>query len=80
MAGIPNFSGQSSSSSGLRDFENAAKSGYGSGTVGSVVNNYAFGGSKLTADVGGLGSEWKTLVWIIGGAIAVALWIYWKKR
>lgn len=80
MAGIPNISGQLSPTSGIRDFDSASRGGASSGTVGSVINNFALGGSKLTSDVGGLGSELKTLIWIgaIGGAIA--LWIYWKRR
>lgn len=78
MIPIPNLNVSQNPTSGLRDLSNTSKSGAEAGTVGSVINNFALGGSKLTSEVGG-SSEGKTLLYIGLAAAGVFLLLKWKK-
>ena len=76
---IPSLSASQNPTSGLRDLSNQSGSGAAAGTVGSVVNNFALGGSKLSAETGGGGTEGKVLLWLgIAGAV-IFLLIRFKK-
>ncbi|TXH46725.1 MAG: hypothetical protein E6Q97_28890 [Desulfurellales bacterium] len=75
---IPNIQASLNPTSGLRDLSNTSRSGADAGTVGSVINNFALGGSKLTSEVGG-SSEGKTLLWIGLAAAGVFLILKFRK-
>lgn len=75
---IPNISASLNPTSGLRDLSNTSKSGAEAGTVGSVINNFALGGSKLTSEVGG-SSEGKVLLWLGLAGAAVFLILKYRK-
>ena len=75
---IPNLNVAQNPISGMRDLSNESGSGAAAGTVGSVINNFALGGSKLTSEVGG-SSESKVLLWLGLAGLGVFLWIKVKK-
>lgn len=77
MIPIPNISNSQNPTSGLRDLSNASKNA-GEGLVGSVVNNFALGGSTLSASTG-TGSEQKVLLYIGLAAASVFLILKFKK-